>query len=271
MGTRCEAIPVELRRLKRWVCASEGSKRPLCSFADRPASVDDASTWGTFEEAAEAVRAGRRDWLGFVFADDGYVGVDIDGAFGSDGLPSREAVAFMRAAGSYAEVSKSGRGLHVVCRGALPFKGRADAHGWEAYRDGRFFVLTGNVVGSLREVADADEALAALVADRFASAAPRPGRTGPRAREEAIWQPDWGEPVDGSTGRVRIAPSYPAVRSGSRHLSLVSLCGAWAGAGCSRPHLAALARQANERYLEPPLPQAEVEQVVRSCERYGRC
>lgn len=266
MGSNCEGIPRELRKLNRWVCASNDSKRPLCSFSKHPANVTDASTWGSFDEAREAVESGRRDWLGFVFADDGYIGIDIDDGFDDFGLPRKDALDFIERCDSYTEVSKSGRGFHIVCKGDLPFKGKANGKGWEVYKDGRFFVLTGHVLNGHEVVKDGGPAVEALLDEKFQSAAPNQGRSS----SNVIWKPVWGDPVDEAAKRVRLDPDYPEVGSGARHLSLVSFCGAWYSAGCSEKFLAKLAHRANRRFLKPPLPDEEVNQVVRSCAKYRR-
>lgn len=263
MGTLIEAVPEALRSLQRWVCADGGSKRPMLCFGEGAASVSNPSTWGTFEQAAACVESGAREYAGFVFADDGLVGIDIDGAFGPDGMLSSGAVAAIRACRSYTEVSKSGRGIHIICRASLPFRGRANGAGWEIYRDARYFVITGRTV-MYREVADAQEAVDAIVAERFADAPREGSRDG---RGPRIWSPEWG--LDGD-GRVRVEPLWPDVSSGSRHLSLVSYCGQLWGQGCPERQMLPLALRQNERHLKPPLPDDEVAQVVRSVTRYRR-
>jgi len=151
--TVCDAIPDELRELDRWVCCDPSSKRPMRPFDGGAASVSRPETWGSFEDARRCVEEGIYAWAGFVFADDGYVGIDIDHAFGGDGMPSEEALEAVRACASYSEVSKSGNGIHIVCKGDLPFRGRNNRQGWEIYRDARFFVLTGRrfAYGSVEE------------------------------------------------------------------------------------------------------------------------
>lgn len=266
MGSNCGCIPHELRNLNRWVCASEGSKRPLCSFSKHPANVTDRSTWGSFEEAREAVESGKRDWLGFVFADDGYVGIDIDDGFDEYGFPKTDALEFIRSCNSYTEISKSGKGFHIICKGDLPFKGKANGEGWEIYKDGRFFVLTGHVLEAYEVVRDGTSAIKALLNQKFQNTVSNQEKSS----SNVIWKPVWGEPIDADSGRIRLDPDYPEISSGSRHLSLVSFCGTWFSAGCSDEFVFKLAERANEKYLKPPLPDEEVSQVVRSCAKYRR-
>lgn len=262
MGTLTDAVPEPLRALRRWVCADGDSKQPISCVDGSPASVTRPGTWGTFEEAAECVERGWFEYLGFVFAGDGVVGIDVDHAFGEDGMLSADAVRAIRACGSYAEVSKSGNGIHILCLGELPFRGRNNRAGWEIYSEKRYFVLTGRTV-LFSELAEAQDGIDLVLGEHFADE-PRDGAGG---RGPTIWEPEW---VPRDDGRIPIAPRYPPVTSGSRHLSLVSYCGQQWNAGCPAGALLGLALRENARSLVPPLPEGEVEQVVRSVTRYRR-
>lgn len=261
-GTLVEGVPEELRGMRRWLCCDEGSKRPVRPSDGRAASVSKPEDWGTFEEAASLVGSGFCDYLGFVFADDGLVGIDVDHAFGEDGMLSTEAAEVVRACASYAEVSKSGNGIHIICRGEIPFKGR-NAGGWEMYRDGRWFVLTGRRIGPWG-VSDGAEGIELALGRHFPDAPAQGSGTG---SGELVWEPSW-PPVEGR--RVPVAPRYPTVRSGARHISLVSFCGRLWTRGCPPEALSRLARRENARSLEPPLPEDEVERIVQSIRRYAR-
>lgn len=265
MPTLTANIPPEIRGLHRWVCANADSKRPMRAFEAKPASVTKPDTWATFDEAAERVEEGIYEYAGFVFDHDGLVGIDIDRGFGEDGLPTEEALEAILACGSYTEVSKSGKGFHIVCKGELPFGGRNNREGWEVYREGRYFVLTGQVV-MFGAVSEAQEGIDLVLARHFAPAeAPGKGVDGrPRG---TIWRPSYELPE----GRaLPLCPSFEPVASGGRHISLVSFCGQVHHAGAHRDTLLAMARSANERYMRPPLDASEVAQVVESVSRYRR-
>ena len=73
-----ENIPVELKRLNQWVCTRSDSKVPMKAFENEAASSTNPQTWATFDIANNAVSKGFYDYCGFVFADNGYVGIDID-------------------------------------------------------------------------------------------------------------------------------------------------------------------------------------------------
>ena len=237
----------------------------MCAFKAARASVNRPDTWGDFDEACAAVESGAYEYAGFVFAGDGLVGIDIDHAFGDDGLLLPEAVEAVRACASYTEVSKSGSGLHIVCEGELPFDGCNNRQGWEIYRDKRYFVMTGSVV-MYGDVSPAQEGID-LVLERHFSERDMEGRGGDANNRSTIWKMGWDAPKN---GRVPIFPRMDTVASGSRHLSLVSFCGQLHSMGFSYHAMLALASAANETYLLPPLPDAEVAQVAKSVSRYRR-
>lgn len=266
MPSRCAEVPGELRRRRRWVCADDGSKRPMSAVSKHPASIVKPTTWSDFDEAREAVEGGKHDWLGYVFsAGDGLVGIDIDIGFDDLGLPTAEAMEAIRACNSYTEVSKSGRGFHIICEADLPAPGLV-GDGWEAYKDGRFFVLTGHILKGYEEVRPAQEAVDAILKRHMGKTLPEASTKG-KQRSKAIWRPVWPD-WDGDA--VPLEPTWPIVTSGARHLSLVSFCGAQLNAGCSERQLQKLARAVNETSLKPPLPESEVASVVKSCIKYRR-
>lgn len=261
MPTLMENIPEELRSLQRWVCANADSKRPMRCWEGKAASVSKPSTWGDFDEAQSAVEQGIYEYAGFVFDDDGYIGIDIDHAFGDDGLPTDEAIAAVRACGSYTELSKSGNGFHIICKGSLPFRGKNNRKGWEIYREARYFVLTGRTV-MFTEIAEAQEGIQFVLDEHFADAEVEGGGE----RRDKIWKPTWT--LDESTGRVSCA--YEEVSSGSRHLALVSYCGYLHNCGAHKSAVLKAALAANAQYMQPPVPDDEVRQVVASVTKYRR-
>lgn len=263
MATLTYNIPPELRVLQRWVCANADSKMPMRAFAAAAASVSKPDTWATFEEAEERVGDGTYEYAGFVFDHDGYVGIDIDCGFGEDGLPTDEALAAIRACASYTEVSKSGKGFHIICKGEIPFRGKNNRKGWEIYREGRFFVLTGQTV-MFTEIAEAQEGIDSVLESHFSEEVAEPSGSTDRKK---IWKPLYE--IDGD-GRLPLCPSFEVVSSGSRHLSLVSYCGQMHRALAHKETLLAMAAGVNERYMQPPLGDAEVRQIVDSVTRYRR-
>lgn len=180
-------IPYELKQLPQWVCwryeeKADGTrtKVPIHPLNGQSfASATDPNTWGDYEVALEAYRrhpslAG----IGFVFSkSDPYFGVDLD-----DCLPPKyeghildafphDVSRWVTALNSYTEVSPSGTGVKIICKGQLPpdLKRHSWPGGHGIYDSGRFFTITGNVrdhyLMQIREVAPAT--LAPLLAEWF--------------------------------------------------------------------------------------------------------
>ena len=85
-----ENIPEELKTLAQWVCTRDGSKVPMKAFENEAASSTNSSTWSDFSTALNAVENGHYDYCGFVFNDNGIVGIDIDTGYDEDGLMSQQ-------------------------------------------------------------------------------------------------------------------------------------------------------------------------------------
>jgi primase-polymerase (primpol)-like protein len=146
-------VPAELRSLRRWVLwrlEERGARRTKVPLAParRPASTADPATWSSFEEAWAAYAEGGFDGIGLVFAaEDGYTGIDLDGAVDAGGRVEPWAREWLERLSSYTELSPSGRGLHVIVRARLPGEGRRAAVGEgarvELYDRGRYFTVTG--------------------------------------------------------------------------------------------------------------------------------
>lgn len=263
MPTLMENIPPQLQELQRWVCANNGSKVPMRTFEGKAASVSKPDTWGDFEEACECIEGGVYEYAGFVFADDGYIGIDIDHAFDETGLLKDEALEAIQACRSYTEVSKSGKGIHIICRGTLPFRGRNNRKGWEIYREARYFLLTGQVA-MFGEISDAQEGIDFVVSEHFAD---DPAESAGSGRRCKIWQPEWRFPKD---GRVMVEPEREPVAKGGRHLAMVSFCGQLHSCLAHKETILKRALEANERYMNPPLPEDEIRSIVNSVARYRR-
>lgn len=120
-------------------------------FNTSPTSTEHATT---FEEAMDFVDESRErlgddgaDGVGFIIdGDSDVVGVDIDKAFdATTGEIEQWALDVVEALESFTEVSPSGTGLHVLCRGELDdsFGNRHDELGLEMYESDRYFTFTG--------------------------------------------------------------------------------------------------------------------------------
>ena len=69
-------IPDELKAVRAWVCW-QGTKLPKNPLTGGNAMSNNPNTWGTFEQALEAIDRYGFDGLGFMFAPP-YFGVDLD-------------------------------------------------------------------------------------------------------------------------------------------------------------------------------------------------
>lgn len=166
-----EAIPAELKTLPNWVCyryfyddgIDKYRKLPLNPRTMEPAKSNDPTTWADYETAAHASEA--CDGIGFMFSNSPYFGVDIDGVqdeikrykAGEDNIIAE----FVYTLQSYTELSRSGNGVHIICRGTLPPSGRRRGN-VEMYESGRFFVMTGNIAAEFADISDCTEAIKPL-------------------------------------------------------------------------------------------------------------
>ena len=152
-----EKIPAELKTLRCWICwkgipddeSGKLRKIPVNALDGTAAKSNDPSTWTDFDTAVEASR--EFSGIGFVFdGKSGYFGVDLDGIGDSleqfrNGITENIAGEFIHTLQSYTEVSQSGHGIHIICRGSLPSGGRR-RNAVEMYENGRYFIMTGNAI-----------------------------------------------------------------------------------------------------------------------------
>jgi primase-polymerase (primpol)-like protein len=255
-------IPQELRVLRQWVCANEDSKVPMQANRPYPASSTNPATWASFEDALWAVEHGYYDYLGFVFNDNGIVGIDIDDAV-AFGIFSPLATEVYELCNSYAEVSKSGTGLHIFVRGDIPFKGKNNLAGVEIYKTARFFIMTGDMLEFPR-IINNQPALDTIVDKYFPETRERKTTTAtPR-----IYNPEWDSPK--GSKRVRIRPNYPVIPDGCRNICLTSLAGMMHSIGYSKGHIYRELQYANTTACNPPLSLNELKSICNSVTRYQR-
>lgn len=159
-------IPEELRLLKQWVLwkledigAAKPTKVPY-SIKGHPASVTDPSHWATFDDAFNIMQLGGYTGLGFVFSKaDPYCFIDLDDAEGDDAILQRHLKVYHEFE-TYAEVSPSGKGLHLICKGTVPAGRRRSKI--EIYPHDRYATMTGNAYGGRTKIADCQVVLTQL-------------------------------------------------------------------------------------------------------------
>jgi hypothetical protein len=148
-------------------------KLPIDPQTGSPASSTDNTTWGTFDQAREAVQRFRLQCIGFVFSDDDpFCGIDLDHCFDAASRLTTQAQHWVDALNSYTERSVSGTGLHVIVKAALP-PGGCRKDGIEMYDAGRFFVMTGDVFDGHASIEDRQEQVEAMHAAIFPRPEPR--------------------------------------------------------------------------------------------------
>ena len=149
-----DLIPSELKSLKRWGVYNienvDGRDTKVPYQATQyhiKARTNDLSTWSSFDEALEVVEY--YDGMALLLGD-GLFGVDLDHCEAdiekfemgeADGIVHE----FIDKLRSYAELSPSGKGVHIICKGHLPVGGRRKGD-VEMYDKARFFTITGDTL-----------------------------------------------------------------------------------------------------------------------------
>lgn len=255
-------IPEEIKRLPQWVCTKGDSKVPRQAY-EGAASSTDGSTWSSFDTAKESIEYGLNDYVGFVFNDNGIVGIDIDDGYDEDGFMSALAADIIGACGSYTEKSKSGRGFHILLKGNLPFKGKNNRNGVEIYKTARYFIMTGDVL-IYNEIIDNQEAIDYIVDKYF----PEMRESEGKAFTPKIYEPKWDNPIE--DGKIKLRPHYPPITSGSRNICLTSLAGMLHSQGYSAQAIYDELTYCNAIACKPTLHNNEVMAIVNSVTRYKR-
>lgn len=144
-----ENIPKALTSVPQWVAWSghtsmDGklSKRPINARTGKYAKTNESATWSKFDEAVSHCRENSLQGVGFVFSeDDPFVGIDLDDCLDpKTGQIQPWAREIVEQFDSYTEITPSGRGVHILVKGALPGGGRRYGK-IEIYDRSRFFTL----------------------------------------------------------------------------------------------------------------------------------
>jgi hypothetical protein len=255
-------IPEELKYLKQWVGVGVDSKVPMRVDTLAWASSTNPDTWCLFTEAREAIEQGEITYPGFVFNDNGIVGIDIDDGYDEDGFMSELAADIIGKCESYTEKSKSGRGFHILLRGELPFKGKNNLKGVEIYKTARYFIMTGDTL--LYDTIEANqEAIDYIVEKYFPDM--REGESN-RVACNRIYTPIWVK----TEGKIGLRPEYPPIPDGTRNISLTSIAGQWHNLGYSKEEIYRELLYVNSIACHPPLDVSEIQCITNSVTRYKR-
>lgn len=255
-------IPLELQKLKQWVGAGIDSKVPMRIDTLLAASSTNPDTWCSFEEMKESMELGEIIYPGFVFNDNGIIGIDIDDGYDSNGFLSDIAVDIIGKCKSYTEKSRSGRGFHILIKGDLPFKGKNNLKGVEIYKSSRYFIMTGETL-LYTNIVENQDVINYIIEKYF-----------PESRDEkdsntignTIYSPTWEKP----NGMIPLRPIYPPIPDGARNLSLTSLAGQLHTLGYTKENIYKELLYANSVACNPPLSINEIQNIVNSITRYRR-
>lgn len=187
-----ECIPVEMRNYRQFVCwlyehreGNKPTKVPYKAIGHGKASVSNPEHWTGFDEAVAAFKAGGFDGIGFVFTDnDPFTGIDLD-----DARDDAEAFAVQQriyqAFDSYAELSPSGHGLHIIVKGKVASRRRGKV---EVYSSGRYFTMTGRFVrpGPINDCQGLLEHLSAELGSLASETPPQPSQPPSRPDSEVL-------------------------------------------------------------------------------------
>lgn len=161
-------FPDELKKTKNFVCWVGNDKVPKSPKNGKNAQSNNPNTWGTYAQAIKACETFGFDGIGFMFAEP-YFGVDLDHCL--DDLDFVDE--FVETLQSYTEISKSGSGIHIICKGKLP-EGSRRKNNVEMYSEGRYFICTGNVYNdNYVTVRDCTEPIKVLHSKYLPSAVPK--------------------------------------------------------------------------------------------------
>lgn len=168
MVTKLENIPSELKKLSQWVCWTNSDKVPKNPKTGNNAQSNNPDTWASFEDAVAGCEKYGFDGLGFMFAN-GYFGVDLDHCLDNVDFCDE----FVETLQSYAEISRSGSGIHIICKGSLPDGARRKGN-VEMYSSGRYFICTGNLYNpNYTQVNECTETIKVLHTKYLPSEVPR--------------------------------------------------------------------------------------------------
>lgn len=175
MTPRFKKIPAELRDRPQWVCwrmeirDGKPTKIPFDPVTGKRASSTDPQTWRCFCDAVSAHERGGFSGIGFVFSkDDPFAGIDLDHVRDPQaGTVEPWARDLVKRLNSYAELSQSGTGAHIIIRAKVPGDRRRKGQ-VEMYDAGRYFCMTGlQLAGTPATVEDRQSVLNEIHAELF--------------------------------------------------------------------------------------------------------
>ena len=157
-----ENIPELLKNRPNWVVWGIPGAEPKVPYnpagillgRPAPAKAGVRETWGSYTSAADCVRRGLAQGIGFEFEGNDIYGIDLDHVITENGTLMPQAREIILKLNSYTEISPSGTGLHifVFAPGANITRHRKKDYFLEIYNKGRYFTVTGNVYGTAKSI-----------------------------------------------------------------------------------------------------------------------
>ncbi|MBR7084120.1 MAG: hypothetical protein IKI37_02945 [Oscillospiraceae bacterium] len=177
-------IPGELKAVPNWVCwkaipdpkSHSGIKKiPINPLTGGQAMSNNPQTWSDFQTAVNMSQ--NYSGIGFMFSNSGYFGIDLDDCREDinnylNGQKNNIVGEFIDTMQTYAEISQSCNGIHLICKGKLPNGGRRKGK-IEMYDSGRYFIMTGKTIGSFSAVSNGTERIKPLHDKYFGTPAPQ--------------------------------------------------------------------------------------------------
>ena len=146
MDDKYKYLPKEIKKLKRFIDwrkeDSNGkiTKLPFSLIDGKSIGWNKEVRWLSFNEISD-----KEQDLGFVLSNDGIICIDLDHAISKAGLSPMAKDIVEAFKGTYMEISQSGQGIHIFCKGEIADNIIRPSDGIEIYKDNRYIALTGNV------------------------------------------------------------------------------------------------------------------------------
>jgi hypothetical protein len=138
----------QLKTLKQWVVwryevvHGENTKVPYQANGAR-AATNRPDDWMSYEQAAQLVQAYPQLGLGFVLTEqDDFACIDLDAKKPNSEYKQQAQQQILDTFNSYAEMSPSGKGLHIWVKGKIPDGARFDDIEVEIYSSNRYITIT---------------------------------------------------------------------------------------------------------------------------------
>lgn len=262
-------VPHELTERKQWVLwktvvrGEEKTKLPFQPHGESAKSNDD-KTWRNF--TAVCSKLDGYDGPGFVFSpDDPFVGVDLDGCRNPETEKVEDwAREIIKRFDSYAEISPSGTGIKIFCKGEWRFDGGKKCNvtaesvssktpGIEVYAQKRYFAVTGlRLSGISQNVEQRQDAIDWLTGKYFAQSSVPVAQSGPLFTDDGI--------IERARKYIVRIPTAVSGQSGHNQTFKTACC-LVLGFGLPREDALALLREWNQG-CQPPWTDRELQHKV---------